>query len=65
MRTMTKTASVFLFAISACPQLTAATPRESLIALKLPNTTITPPKWSSRRRLLPRLLFHRLVYAKA
>ena len=64
MRTMTKTASVFLFAISACPQLTAATPCESLIALKLPNTTITA-KWSQPVRLLPRLLFHRLVYAEA
>ena len=41
MRTMTKTASAFLFAISACVQVMAATPCESLIALKLPNTTIT------------------------
>ena len=41
MRTMTKTASAFLFAISAYVQLIAATPCESLIALKLPNTTIT------------------------
>ena len=41
MRMMTTTASAFLFAISACPQLMAATPCERLIALKLPNTTIT------------------------
>src|SRR5580700_10031691 len=41
MRIMTKTVYVLLFAISACPQLMAATPCERLIALKLPNTTIT------------------------
>jgi feruloyl esterase len=41
MHTMTKAASAFLLAMLACAQLLAATPCESLIALKLPNTTIT------------------------
>jgi feruloyl esterase len=41
MRTMTKTVSAFLFAISACAQLMVAAPCESLISLKPPNTTIT------------------------
>src|ERR1700675_4626123 len=41
MPTMIKTGFAFFLAISACAQLMAATPCESLIALKLPNTTIT------------------------